>query len=124
MLNEEEKQFVAWWKENRLKRKRVLRQLYIGLPLAAILVVTIFLNFYSNWYKKAEMVRHQQEQKSNASLVIVLMVAALLIVVFISIFSVRHKWDQHEQKFRELNAHDSQLLNSGENAAVENEKLS
>jgi hypothetical protein len=34
----------------------------------------------------------------------VLLVAILLIVVFVSVFSVRHRWDLHEQRYRELKA--------------------
>ncbi len=102
MLTEEEKQFIKYWEANRLKRKKVWKQLALGLPLATILIGAIFINFFSNWYKKAEMVRNEVQQKSSASLILVLIVAALVIVVFITIFSVRHKWDQHEQRYREL----------------------
>jgi hypothetical protein len=102
VLTEEEKQFVAYWEANRLKRKKVTRQLSIGLPLAAVLVIAIFVNFFSGWYKKADMVRSQMEQQGQSSLILVLLAACILIVVFISIFSVRHKWDQHEQRYREL----------------------
>jgi hypothetical protein len=30
------------------------------------------------------------------------LVAVILIVIFVSIFSVRHKWDINEQRYREL----------------------
>lgn len=102
MLNDQERRFVEYWAANRLRRKRVFRQLSIGLPLATILVVAIFANFFSNWYKKAEMVRNTATQNYDASLLLVLVIAAILIVVFITIFSVRHKWDMHEQRYREL----------------------
>lgn len=108
MLNVEEKQFVVYWKENRLKRKKILRQLALGLPLAVLMVVAIFVNFFSSWYKRAEMVRNEMTQKNDASLILVLVVAALLITVFIIIFSVRHKWDINEQRYRELVAREDQ----------------
>lgn len=102
MLNTEEKQFIEYWGANRLKRKKVWKQLALGLPLATGLIVAIFVNFFSNWYKKAEMVRNEAVQKSDASLVLVLIIAALLITIFVVIFSVRHKWDINEQRYREL----------------------
>ncbi len=102
MLNSEEKAFVEFWKENRLRRRKVFRQLSLGLPLAVVLVIAIFVNFFSNWYKKAEMVRNEELQKNDASLILVLIIASLLIVAFVIIFSVRHKWDINEQRYREL----------------------
>lgn len=97
MLNEEEKRFITYWEFNRLRRKKVLRQLAVGLPLAVLLVIAIFVNFFSGWYKRANM-----EIRSSGSLVLVLIVAAVLIVVFTTVFSVRHKWDINEQRYREL----------------------
>lgn len=102
MLNNEEKQFVEYWEANRLRRKKVWKQLALGLPLATGLIVAIFINFFSNWYKKAEMVRNEEVQKNDASLILVLIIAALLITIFVVIFSVRHKWDINEQRYREL----------------------
>lgn len=102
VLTEQEKEFIAYWEANRLKKKKITRQLSVGLPLAAILVVAIFINFFSGWYKKADMVRNQMEQQGQSSLILVLLIACILIVVFITIFSVRHNWDRHEQHYREL----------------------
>lgn len=102
MFTTEEKDFIDYWEANRLRRKKVWKQLALGLPLASLLVMAIFINFFSNWYKKAEMVRNEEVQKNDASLILVLIVAALLITVFIVIFSVRHKWEINEQRYREL----------------------
>ena len=113
MLNSEEQRFVEYWRENRIRRKKIYRQLAIGLPMATLLVVTIFANYFSSWYKKAEMVRNQVNQQNNSSLMLVLIIAALFIVVFIVIFSARHKWDQHEQRYRELLARQE-----GQDAAI------
>ncbi len=97
MLTDEEKKFIVFWEENRARKKKVLRQLAIGLPLAVFLVIAIFVNFFSGWYKRADM-----EIRSSTSLVLVLMIAAVLIVVFVTVFSVRHKWDINDQRYREL----------------------
>jgi len=98
MLTKEEADFVVYWEQNRLKKKKVLRQLYVGLPLAVVMVVTIFANFFSGWYKRAEMVMRRE----HSSLILVFMIAAILIVIFVVIFSARHRWDINEQRYREL----------------------
>ena len=98
MLTEGEKEFITYWEENRIQKKKVLRQLYVGLPMAVILIMAIFINFFSVWFKKADMALHREK----SSLIIVLIVAALLIVIFIVIFSARHRWDMNEQSYREL----------------------
>lgn len=98
MLTKQEMDFISYWEENRLAKKKVLRQIYVGLPLAVILVITIFANLLSGWYSRAQMVMFRE----NSSLIIVLLIAALSIVVFIVIFSARHRWDMNEQRYREL----------------------
>ena len=109
ILNKEEQDFVQFWRENRDKRKRVFRQLSLGLPLAVLLISAIFVNFFSSWYKKAEMVRNEATQKNDASLILVLVVASLIIVAFVIIFSVRHKWDINETRYRELIAREQNV---------------
>ena len=98
MLTEGEKEFITYWEENRIQKKKVLRQLYVGLPMAVILIIAIFINFFSGWFKKADMALHREK----SSLIIVLIVAALMIVIFIVIFSARHRWDMNEKSYREL----------------------
>jgi len=41
---------------------------------------------------------------SQGSLILVLVVAAILIVIFVTVFSVRHKWEMYEQRYLELQA--------------------
>jgi len=97
MLTEEEEKFVEYWQYHRLKKRKVLKQLSVGLPLGVVIAAAIFINFFSGWDKRAQMVIN-----SNPSLILVLIIACLIIVVFITIFSARHKWDLHEQRYREL----------------------
>jgi membrane protein YdbS with pleckstrin-like domain len=97
MVTEEEEKFIAYWEIHRLRKKKLLKQLAIGLPLAVAMVIAIFANFFSGWYKRADM-----ELRSHSSLIIVLVIAALLIVVFTTVFSARHQWDQNEQRYREF----------------------
>lgn len=97
MLTEDEKKFVEYWETHRLSKKKLLKQLAIGLPLSTVLVIAIFANFFSGWYKRADM-----EIRTQSSMILVLVIAALLIVIFISIFSVKHNWDLNEQRYREF----------------------
>ena len=97
MLTEDEKKFIAYWEVNRLRRKKTFKQRAIGLPLGALIAIAIFINFFSGWYKRADMVI-----RSGSSLILVLVIAALLIVVFTVIFSARHHWDINEQRYREF----------------------
>ena len=46
MLNQEEKSFVEYWSRNRHRRKKILNQLSLGLPLGSLLVIAIFVNFF------------------------------------------------------------------------------
>ena len=97
MWTEHEKNFVAYWEANRLRKKKFFRQLSVGLPLSVFLVMAIAINFFSGWYKRADM-----EIRSQSSLVLVLVIAGLLIVGFMTVFSAKHKWDMNEQHYREL----------------------
>jgi len=104
MLTEEEEKFVEYWQYHRLKKRKVLKQLSVGLPLGVVIAAGIFINFFSGWDKRAQMVIN-----SNPSLILVLIIACLIIVVFITIFSVRHNWELNEQRYRELLSRREQL---------------
>ena len=97
MLSQQEKDFLRYWEENRLNKKRFLRQFSIGLPLGVLIVVAIFINLLSGWYKQAETVL-----RSNASLMLVIIIGLVCTAVFITIFSSRHQWEQNEQRYQEL----------------------
>jgi|SRR5436190_8352100 len=97
MLTSKEKKFIDYWEHNRLLKKRVLKQLSLGLPVAVLFVVAIFVNFFSGWDKRAQMIIN-----TDPSVIIVVIIASLLIVIFIVIFSVRHHWDLNEQRYNEL----------------------
>lgn len=95
MLTEEEKKFVEWWQANRLKEKKILSQLTVGLPLGIAFGIPILLSLlFRGWYKRMPYV-------SGTQLTVVL-IAVLSIVVFYAIFRMRFKWDLNEQRYREL----------------------
>ena len=97
MLTKAENDFISYWEENRLKKKKVFRMLYVGMPLGVVLVSAIFVNSISGWYTRADI-----SLRSDSSGIIVLLIAALAIVAFVVIFSAHHRWDMNEQKYREL----------------------
>ena len=116
-LSEAEKQqYIEYWEKNRLREKKFLNQLLIGLPLGILFAAPVLLNLFSRWYKRADM---QANAQMNP---VVLLIAMLLIIVFIAIFSRKHTWEMKEQQYREFiakrdaQAHEQQQ-NKSENAA-------
>jgi hypothetical protein len=100
MLNEQERIFIDYWEANRLKEKKVMKQLLIGLPVGALFGIPIILMLISGrfWYKRADM-----EATSNLN-PLVLVAAVVIIIVFVAIFYKRHQWDMKEQQYLELKA--------------------
>lgn len=98
---------MTYWEANRDKRKKSIWQYSFGLPLGVMIVVALFVNIATGWYKRADM-----ELRSNASLIIVVLIAAIAIVVFISIFTSRYQWEQNEQRYLELKNKEAKQKNS------------
>ena len=101
MLSEDELRFMSWWEQNRNKEKKWLKQWLLGLPLGLAFGLAILVNFFSGWYKRANMVFNSQVANRDFN-PLVLIIAMVLIASFIAIFSKRHKWEMNEQKYREL----------------------
>jgi hypothetical protein len=97
MLSEEEEAFIVYWRANRGKQRRTLRQFLLGIPLALLFVIPIVINFFSGWYKRAQMMSRTSDFNPG-----VLLLALVLIVVFIAIFSRKFRWEQYEQRYIEL----------------------
>lgn len=100
MFSKEEQEFIKYWEENRNKQKKFFKQIAIGLPFGVLFAVAMFINFTSGWDKRVNEIT--KTYPSFKSLIIVLLIAILLIVVFISVFSVKVKWERYEQRYREL----------------------
>jgi hypothetical protein len=96
-LTKEEKDFLVYWETNRHNKKKFLRQFSIGLPLGVLMALAIFINLFSGWNKRAEMVA-----RGDSSFLYTVVIAVVAISVFITIFSSRHKWEQNEQRYQEL----------------------
>jgi Tfp pilus assembly protein PilN len=115
-LSEAEKQYIDYWEHNRLREKKLLNQLLVGLPLGIVFAAPVLLNLFGGWYKRAGMLANAQMNP------LVLLLAMLMIVVFVAIFSRRHKWEMKEQQYREFLAKRDALAageqeNNPENAA-------
>lgn len=103
MLAKDEKEFLVYWESNRLAKKKWVRQLAVGLPLGVSLVLAIFVNLFTGWYGRAQMVLARE----SSSLILILLMASIGIVLFIIIFSARHRWEMNEQRFQELKNKDT-----------------
>lgn len=97
MITAEEQKFVAWWETNRLQKRKTLGYLAAGLPLGVVMALTIFFTYFSNWYKRAVPLINMRPTG-----VLVVLAGLLFIVIFIVIFSARHKWEMNEQRYKEL----------------------
>jgi surface polysaccharide O-acyltransferase-like enzyme len=97
MLTPEEKDFVRYWEQNRDRRKKTFRQFLVGIPIGLLFVIPIVISLKSGWDKRAVMEANSPEFNP-----LVLLVALLVIVAFTAIFYQQHKWDQYEQRYREL----------------------
>ena len=100
MLTHDEKQFLRYWEANRLREKKLNKQLLIGLPIGLLFAVPVLIALFSGrfWYQRAEM-----QANSNSSPVI-LIVAIICIAVFVGVFYKRHQWEMREQHYLELKA--------------------
>lgn len=104
MLTENEKQFVKYWEENRLREKSWQYQFLTGLPLGLLFSLPIILLFMSAklWYKRAEMLGNTIVNP------VVLIIAVLLIAFFMAFFYKNHRWEMKEQQYRALKAREEQ----------------
>ena len=96
MLTTQEQAFIRYWEENRSRRKKVFRQFLVGIPVGLGFIIPILITVLSGWDKQVS------SPYGDKSLMMVLMVALLLIVGFTAIFYQKFKWDQYEQRYREL----------------------
>ncbi|MEO6915571.1 MAG: hypothetical protein ABI151_07900, partial [Chitinophagaceae bacterium] len=100
---------MTWREENRLKEKKVFKQWLMGIPLGLLFAIPILINFFSGWFKRADMDLNSQISNHEFS-PLVLLIAMILIVSFVAIFSKKYKWEMNEQRYLELKArkHDTQ----------------
>ncbi|MFT4092111.1 MAG: hypothetical protein QM640_00635 [Niabella sp.] len=97
MYTREEEQFMKYWETNRLKKKKIFKQVLLGVPAGLVMMIAIFINFFSGWYKRATM-----EANADPSLFVILLIAGIIIVAFAGVFTSYHKWDINETRYKEL----------------------
>ena len=107
MLTPQEEAFIRYWEENRSRHKKIFRQFLVGIPVGLAFVIPILINIMSGWDNKVDKLYDEPGHQTGSpygdkSLLMVLMVAMLLIIGFTAIFHRRYKWDQYEQRYREL----------------------
>jgi integral membrane sensor domain MASE1 len=103
MLTEDESRFIQYWTINRDRQKKAFKQWLLGLPFGLLFGIPIIINLFSGWYRRAKIDLNSRISNSEFN-PLVLIIAFLLITSFIAIFSKRHKWEMHEQKYQELMA--------------------
>lgn len=96
MLTPKEEEFLVYWKTARIRQRKLMYQLLVGLPMGLLLGILVIANFFSGWYKQADMVANSSFNPA------VLYVAVAFIAVFFSVFSKKFQWDQQEQRYKEL----------------------
>ncbi len=88
-------EFVKWWEENREAERKWVRQLSVGLPVGLVFGFPILLSLVlRGWYKRMPYV-------SGTQFTLILM-ASLGIAVFIAVFRMYFRWEQHEQRYLEI----------------------
>lgn len=104
MLTEPEKQFLRYWEANRLREKKLNKQLLLGLPIGLLFAIPVLLMLFSGkfWYERANMEANSQSSP------IVLMIAIICIAVFVAVFYKRHQWEMKEQQYLELKAREKE----------------
>lgn len=113
MLTQREKDFIVYWEANSGRRKKVVKQFLIGIPIGLAFAIPILINFGSHWYRRADMEANNPQDFNP----MVLLVALLLIVGFVAIFWQRHLWDQYQQRYLELKAREDDELHEAQDLA-------
>jgi membrane protein YdbS with pleckstrin-like domain len=100
MLTDSEKRFLEYWEANRLREKKVNKQLLLGLPIGLLFAIPVLILLFSGkfWYQRANMEANSQSSP------VVLIIAIICIAVFVAVFYKRHQWDMKEQQYLELKA--------------------
>ncbi len=95
MITEEEKLFIDYWDKNRDKHKKSFYQLGIGLTAGLVFAFPILLSvLFHDWYKQMTFISDSQ--------ITIILITVLGIAVFFSLFRMKFKWEENEQRYKEL----------------------
>jgi membrane protein YdbS with pleckstrin-like domain len=112
MLTERERKFIEYWEANRLREKKLNKQLLLGLPIGLLFAVPVLILLFSGkfWYQRASMEANSQSSP------VVLMIAIIAIAVFVGIFYKRHQWEMKEQQYLEFKAKEQEEKENNQQA--------
>lgn len=98
MLTDEEQKFMEYWRVQRERQSKLGYQALAGIPYGLLFSLPIGVNFIAGryWYKRADAVGMSQFNPW------VMVFAILVMTVFISVIYKRFRWEQYEQKYKEL----------------------
>lgn len=95
MITDQEQLFINYWEVNRDKEKKGLYQLAIGLPLGLVFAFPVLLSvLFHDWYKSMVFI--------SGSQITVILITVLGIAVFFALFRMKFKWEENEQRYKEL----------------------
>lgn len=95
MVTHQEQLFINYWEANREKEKKVFRQLAVGLPLGLVFALPVLLSvLFHDWYKRMVFISSTQ--------ITLILITVLGIGVFFALFRMRFKWEENEQRYKEL----------------------
>lgn len=98
MLTKEDENFIAYWADQRLRKKQFMRKASLGMPLAMLIFFGLTVSLVAAWFSR----KGNPVLQDHSSLVITVLLAGLGIVFFIGYFTAQHKWDLNELHYHEL----------------------
>ncbi len=95
MVTEQEQLFLNYWDTNRHRQKKMFYQLMIGLPIGLVFAFPVLLSIiFHDWYKRMIFI--------SSSQVTLILITVLGIAVFFGLFRMKFKWEENEQRYKEL----------------------
>lgn len=95
MITAQEKLFIDYWEANRDSQKKIFYQLAWGLPLGLVFALPVLLSvIFHDWYKSMIFISGTQ--------ITLIMITILGIAVFFALFRMKFRWEENEQRYKEL----------------------
>jgi hypothetical protein len=95
MVTDQEQLFLNYWDANRDKQTKLFYRLTIGLPLGLVFAFPVLLSvIFHDWYKRMIFI--------SSSQITLILITVLGIAVFFALFRMNFKWEENEQRYKEL----------------------
>ncbi len=107
MITAKERQFIAYWEQEREWRSKFSNKLLSGLPMAMLFGIPIILSivvvyfYFPEWYTKIS--------NTSPGMFITVVIAVLIAILFFSYFRMHYKWEMNEQLYQELKNKENKL---------------